>query len=98
MEEYLKLTTKISGEMWTEFKNRINADKTGDFWTDIYNVYSDIVERYKGTVGERYAFDMTLFYIWQLQYISRNEFNYEYTLVDFFRAVDKAMKDIRKNA
>ena len=74
MEEYTKLVTQISNELWKEFKPRISADmSTDDFWTDMHDTFCGIAEKYKGTVAEGYAVDMATVYMLQLQRIYRKD-------------------------
>lgn len=75
MEEYTELITKISGEMWKEFKKRIAVDMHNEeFWDEIIKIMQNIAEQYKGTIAEVYACEMAVFYLRQLQSIYRKEF------------------------
>ena len=75
MEEYAELVTKISGELWKEFKPRITADTSKDeFWDKAIESISCIADSCKGTIAEGYAIDMAVFYLLELQRIHRKDF------------------------
>lgn len=73
MEEYTKLIKEISTELWKTFLPMIEIEKTDDFYTGARKIYSDIADKYKGTVAEGYAVDMAVFYMMQVQRIDKKD-------------------------
>lgn len=91
MKEYTELVTKLSGELWKEFKLRITADTSkDDFWDKAISDIYGIAETYKGTVAESYARDMSLFYLLQLQKIHMEKFK-DTSYTDYRNAIREQM-------
>lgn len=89
MKEYIELVTKASGELWKEFKPRITANTSkDDFWDKAIAVFYGIADNYKGTEAESYVWDMSLFYLFQLQKIHIEKFK-EVSYTDYRNSIRK---------
>lgn len=94
MDEYTELVTKISGELWKEFKPRITTDTSkDDFWDETISVIYGVADAYKGTVAENYARDMALFYLLEIQKIHLKQFkaikytDYRNAIIEFAKSL-----------
>lgn len=72
VKKYIQLAKEASGELWMFYKSHAaTGEQPDEWWREVMDGFTGIAEKYRGTVAEKYAANMAVFYLKDVQRLCR---------------------------